>query len=104
VLRLNLTPVDLNKFETIEFEWDSGNLAEIEDHRVNDWECEECFFNDHQVYRNTRKQRRHPTYRLVGRTDAGRRLSVIFFVRERQRTAVGRTTAFVRVITAWPLE
>lgn len=96
--------MDLSKFAAIEFEWDSGNLMEIEQHRVNDWECEECFFNDHEVYRNKRKQRQYSTCRLIGRTDAGRRLSVIFFVRERQRTGMGRTTAFVRVITAWPVE
>ena len=96
--------MDLGKFDAIEFEWDSGNLVEIERHRVNDWECEECFFNDPEVYRNKRKQRQYSTYRLMGRTDAGRKLSVIFFVRERQRTGVGRTTAFVRVITARPLE
>ena len=99
-----MTSVDLSKFAAIKFEWNSGNLAEIENHRVSDWECEECFFNDHEVYRNKRKQRQYPTYRLVSRTDAGRKLNVIFFVRERQRRGEGQTTALVRVITAWPLE
>jgi len=96
--------MDLGKFAAIEFEWASGNLEEIEQHRVSDWECEERFFNDHQVYRNKRKQRQYSTYRLIGTTDAGRKLSVIFFVRARRRAGVGRTTALVRVITAWPLE
>lgn len=96
--------MDLGKFAAVEFEWDSGNLEEIEQHRVSDWECEECFFNEHEVHRNKRKQRRYSTYRLIGRTDAGRKLSVIFFVQGRQRSGIGRTTAFVRVITAWPLE
>ena len=94
--------MDLSKFEAIEFEWDGANLTEIEGHEINDWECEECFFNSHEVYRNKRKQRRYPTYRLVGRTDAGRRLSVIFFVKERRQMNMGRTAAVVRVITAWP--
>jgi uncharacterized DUF497 family protein len=94
--------VDLNQFEAIEFEWDEDNIVEIEAHSVAEWECEECFFNSHDVYRNKRKQRPYATYRLVGRTDAGRRLNVIFFIRERHRTDTGRTTALVRVITAWP--
>jgi uncharacterized DUF497 family protein len=72
--------VDLSKFTTIEFEWDRNNLPEIEAHNVETWECEECFFNDHQVYRNKRKRRQYETYRLIGRTDAGQKLSVIFFV------------------------
>jgi uncharacterized DUF497 family protein len=96
--------MDLRKFNAIEFDWDPGNLGEIERHRVSDWECEECFFNEHEVYRNRRKRRPYSTYRLIGRTDAGRRLSIIFFVRERQRAGIGRTTALVSVITAWPLE
>jgi uncharacterized DUF497 family protein len=96
--------VDLRKFAAIAFEWDKGNLPEIEQHRVNDWECEECFFNAHEVYQNKRNQRSYLTYQLIGQTDAGRKLKVIFFVRERQRTGPGKTTAFVRVITAWPLE
>ncbi|MBI3246851.1 MAG: hypothetical protein HYZ50_10125 [Deltaproteobacteria bacterium] len=96
--------MDFSKFEEIGFEWNEGNLAEIEGHDIGDWECEECFFNDQQVYRNKRKQRPYPTYRLVGRTDAGRELSVIFFVSERHRTEIRRTAAVVRIITAWPME
>ena len=94
--------MDLSKFAEIEFEWDDNNLIEIEGHRVAEWECEECFFNDPEVYRNKRQQRQYVTYRLVGKTDAGRRLNVIFFVRERHRTGIGQTIAQVRVITAWP--
>lgn len=96
--------MDLSKFETIEFEWDEGNLVEIDGHDIDDWECEECFFNAHEVYRDKRKQRQYATYRLLGNTDAGRRLSVIFFVRERRRATGGGTAAIVRVITAWPVE
>ena len=96
--------MDLSKFAAIEFEWDGGNLDEIEWHQVNDWECEECFFNDHEVYRNKRQGRRYSTYRLLGRTDGGRKLTVIFYVRERYRTGAGQATALVRVITAWPVE
>jgi len=47
--------VDLSKFEAIEFEWDERNLTEIDGHDISDWECEECFFNAHEVYRNKRK-------------------------------------------------
>jgi len=96
--------VDLSKFIALEFEWDHGNLEEIERHQVQDWECEECSFNNHDVYRNKRQRRDYSTYRLVGRTDAGRGLVVILYIRERQRTVVGRTTALIRVITAWDLE
>jgi uncharacterized DUF497 family protein len=96
--------VDLSKFVAIEFEWDRGNLDEIEWHQVNDWECEECFFNDHKVYRNKRQGRRYATYRLLGRTDGGKELTVIFYVRDRTRIDVEGTTALIRVITAWPAE
>lgn len=61
------------------------------------------FFNDHAVYRNKRKQRLYETYRLIGGTDAGRQLSVIFFLSSRRRNGPDKTTALVRVITAWPL-
>ena len=94
--------MDLNKFVELTFEWDTGNLSEIEAHRVTDWECEECFFNAHEVYRNKRKQRPYTTYRLLGRTDSGRRLTIIFFIRARQRTETEQTIALIRVITAWP--
>lgn len=97
-----LVEVNLAKFEAIEFEWDEGNLIEIEGHSVDYWECEECFFNEHKVYRNKRSGRPYRTYRLIGRTDAGRRLNVIFFIHSRRRVEAA-TTALVRVITAWSL-
>lgn len=41
---------------------------------------------------------------LVQREDrAGRKLSVIFFIRGRRRTETAQTTALIRIITAWPV-
>jgi uncharacterized DUF497 family protein len=91
------------KFRSIEFEWDENNLDEIARHQVGYEEAEECFFNRHQVFRNKKKAgRRYDTFKLSGRTDAGRSLLVIFFVKEKTTVrSLGGPCALIRVITAW---
>ena len=91
------------KFRTIEFEWDEYNLEEIAAHQVGYEEAEQCLFNRHQVYRNKKKAgRRYETFKLEGRTDAGRSLLVIFFVKGKTPVrSPGGACALIRVITAW---
>lgn len=91
------------KFRSIEFEWDEYNLDEIARHHVGYEEAEECFFNRHQVFRNKKKAgRRYDTFKLSGRTDAGRSLLLIFFVKEKTTVrSPGGPCALIRVITAW---
>ena len=91
------------KFRSIEFEWDEHNLDEIARHQVGYEEAEECFFNRHQVFRNKKTAgRRYDTFKLSGRTDAGRSLLVIFFVKEKTTVrSLGGPCALIRVITAW---
>jgi uncharacterized DUF497 family protein len=55
-----------------EYDWEKNKLAE---HRVNFEEAVETFFNDYEVRRNKRFR---DQYQLIGRTDGGRRLKVIF--------------------------
>jgi len=93
------------KFRSIEFEWDEYNLDEIAAHQVGYEEAEQCFFNRHQVYRNKKKPgRKYDTFKLEGRTDAGRTLLVIFFVKEKTPLrSFGGPTALIRIITAWEI-
>lgn len=91
------------KFRSLEFEWDEYNLEEIARHHIAPWEAEECFFNRHRVFRNKKKHgRRYETFKLEGRTDAGRGLLIIFFVKEKATVRSTRgSTALIRVITGW---
>jgi uncharacterized DUF497 family protein len=62
------------------FEWDGDNSEKsLVKHQVNDWECEQVFFNEPLVVlddpRHSLVERR---WAALGRTDAGRRLAVIF--------------------------
>ncbi|MFZ1946145.1 MAG: BrnT family toxin [bacterium] len=62
------------------FQWDRDNLDKnLVKHQVNDWECEQVFFNQPLVILEDRKhsmiERRWAAF---GRTDAGRPLVVVF--------------------------
>ena len=71
-----------------EYDWEKNKLAE---HRVSFEEAVETFFNDYEVRRNKRFRDR---YQLIGRTDGGRRLKIIFQLKARK---------VVRIITGWPV-
>jgi len=68
------------------FNWDEGNLAKNwEKHRVTPWECEQVFFNVPLVVADDRAHSTvEPRYYVLGRTDAGRRLFIIFTARKRR--------------------
>ncbi len=92
-----------SKYNEIEFEWDHGNIMEIGKHHVFTYEAEECFFNRHQVFRNKSKPGRdYETYKLIGISDGGKKLLLIFYLKEKVKdNESGKTTALIRVITGW---
>ena len=66
------------------FDWDAGNTAKNwELHQVNQTECEQPFFNRPILVtadeRHSGEERR---YAALGQTNAGRRLSIVFTIRE----------------------
>ena len=66
------------------FEWDEGNLLKNwEKHRVSASECEQVFFNRPLVVTpdDAHSQKESPSFAL-GMTDAGRRLFIVFTVRD----------------------
>lgn len=82
--------MDWKRFVPIDFEhdWNKDKLAE---HGVTFEEAVETFFNDYKVQRNKRFRDR---YQLIGRTDGGRRLKIIFQLKPKK---------IVRIITGWPI-
>jgi uncharacterized DUF497 family protein len=68
------------------FDWDEGNLVKNwERHRVSASECEQIFFNRPLVTAaDLRHSSQEARFYALGHTDAGRRLFVVFTVRERR--------------------
>jgi len=61
------------------FEWDEGNRDKNQiRHGVSDSEGEQVFFNEPVVFPDERHSAHEPRYYLLGRTDQGRRLFVVF--------------------------
>jgi len=75
------------------FLWDEHNEQHLALHRIQSWEAEEVFFNKYVITPNKKKhgQRR---YMIVGKTNTGRRLRLIF-------EDFGQSMA--RIITGWDL-
>lgn len=65
------------------FDWDQGNIKKNwERHRVTHVECEEVFFKKPFVVKEDRPHSEmEDRYYLLGKTDAGRFLFVVFAVR-----------------------
>jgi len=62
------------------FDWDEGNRGKNrEKHGVSDSECEQVFFNQPLfVFADTEHSAEEQRYYVLGRTDRGRRLFVVF--------------------------
>ena len=67
-----------------EYDWESDKLAE---HGVSFEEAVATFFSDYEVRRNKRFRDR---YQLIGRTEGGRRLRIIFQLRPRRLFVLSR--------------
>ncbi len=76
--------VDLTALEG--FDWDEANLAKNwEKHRVAPWECEQVFFNVPLVAADDLAHSTvEPRYYVLGQTEAGRRLFIVFTTRKRK--------------------
>ncbi len=77
-----------NNFIPWEFEYDEAN-DKLAEHDVALDEAIQCFFNDYTVLRNKRFKDR---WQLLGRTDGGRKLKIIFQLKPKK---------IVRIITGW---
>ena len=71
-----------------EYDWESDKLSE---HGVSFEEAVETFFSDYEVRKNKRFRDR---YQLIGRTEGGRRVRIIFQLKPKK---------IVRIITGWPV-
>jgi len=62
------------------FQWDKGNIDKnLEKHGVENWECEQIFFNEPLIVSDDPKHSQaEKRWAIFGKTDAGRRLTVIF--------------------------
>jgi len=82
-----------NEFEQFTgFQWDDGNLDKnLIKHQVQNWECEQIFFNEPLIILDDSKHSlSEKRWAAFGQTDAGRFLTIIFTKREK----------FLRVISA----
>ncbi|HHT9131629.1 MAG TPA: BrnT family toxin [Candidatus Tripitaka californicus] len=66
------------------FDWDRGNIEKNwERHRVGFLECEEVFFNKPLVVKEDEPHsKEEPRYYVLGKTNSGRLLFVIFTIRK----------------------
>lgn len=85
--------IDVNALDG--FEWDEGNRTKNwERHQVSTAECEEVFFHlPLLLQEDVKHSQQEPRYYVLGKTDAGRRLFVVFTVRGTK----------IRVISARPM-
>ena len=70
-----------NEFEKFTgFQWDKGNINKnLVEHNVEDWECEQVFFNEPLIVLDDPKHSLvEQRWAAFGRTEAGRLLVVIF--------------------------
>lgn len=79
-----------NRFVPKRFEYDFDGYK-LENHGVRYEEAVECFFNESDIHRNRDYLDR---YQLIGQTDAGRKLKIIFQLKRGN---------VVRIITGWPI-
>lgn len=67
--------VDWNRIAFADFEDDDAIRGRLRAHRLTFEEVMQCFYNPFQVRRNRKFRDR---FQLVGRSDGGRRLKIIF--------------------------
>lgn len=76
------------------FEWDAGNAPKIlERHGVSQGECEQVFFNRPLLGSDIEHSTVESRFFALGETDAGRRMMIVFTVREDR----------IRIISARPM-
>jgi uncharacterized DUF497 family protein len=83
--------VNWNQIVFKEFEYDKDIQEKLHSHGLYFEEVIQCFYNPFQVRRNKKFKDR---FQLIGKTDNGRKLKVIFQLKPRN---------IVRIITGWDL-
>ena len=73
------------------FEWDDGNLEELARHSIRDIEVEQVFENEPKFGPN--RGGRSGDWKMIGRTNGGRVLTIIVLAQPATRT--------LRAITGW---
>jgi uncharacterized protein len=76
------------------FEWDEGNRAHVAEHGLSSAQCEEAFADPHRVAVPAGEVRGEHRAAMIGRTEAGRLIVVIYTFR------IDR----IRVVTAYPAD
>lgn len=67
------------------FDWDEGNRGKNLRHAVQDWECEQIFFNEPLVVLGDPKHSlAEDRFAAFGQTDSGRMLVVIYTIRNQK--------------------
>lgn len=81
--------VKWHEFVAEDFEWDESIEEKLHAHGITFEEALECFDNKFEIRRNKKFTDR---FQLLGRTDAGRALKIIFQLKDND---------IVRIITGW---
>lgn len=73
----------MNLFEIQDFDWDLWNIVKnVDKHQVENKECEDVFFNQPQLVEFDEKHSlNEKRYKILGLTDRGRELIVVFTIR-----------------------
>ncbi len=82
--------------KTIEgFEWDPWNIHKnVEKHEVHPFECEEVFFREPDFGTlPQRAEHKEDRFYVIGRTNAGRTLTVIFTIRKNKIRVISARNA-----------
>ena len=64
------------------FEWDDYNLGHVARHNVEDFECEEAFYDPQRVEGEAYNTLRDKNYAFIGATETGRILWVMYTYRD----------------------
>ena len=84
--------VNWRRFTSTDFEYDFEK-DKLAAHHIDFEEAVECFFNEFEVRRN-KPGRHRDRYQLLGHTDGGRHLKIIFQL---------KPGSVVRIITGWDI-
>lgn len=73
---------DIHLPEIISFDWDTGNLTKsFKKHGVEPIESEQVFYNDPVYFCDEKHSQKEERYFAYGITDSGRKLFVVFTIR-----------------------
>ena len=81
--------VQWHNFAPEDFEWDKSIDEKLDRHGLTFDEAVDCFYNPFEIRKNKRFTDR---FQLIGHTDAGRSLKIIFQLKPNN---------VVRIITGW---